>query len=84
MSRRRRTFVKRRKRRGRMKADGKTVYLGKTRRVAGEEVGDSEKGVWKMAEIDIVYLENICGGWSDGNDGMVKPYTMRIKFIRVI
>lgn len=35
---------------------------------------DSEKGVWKMAEIDIVYLENICGGWS-GNDGMVKPYT---------
>lgn len=37
-------------------------------------MGDSEKGVWKMAEIDIVYLENICGGWS-GNDGMVKPYT---------
>lgn len=37
-------------------------------------MGDSEKGVWKMAEIDIVYLENICRGWS-GNDGIVKSYT---------
>lgn len=56
---------------------------GKNAKSRGRGVGDSEKGVWKMAEIDIVYLENICGGWS-GNDGMVKPYTMRIKFIRVI
>lgn len=40
-------------------------------------MGDSEKGVWKMAEIDIVYLENIYRGWS-GNDGMVKPYMNKL------
>lgn len=61
MSRRRRTFVNRRKGRGRLEMDGgpeETVYLGK--RKVGVKLAQ-----WKMVRNGIVYLENIYRKWGE-------------------